>query len=218
MSNNNVKVQKSGWTIRGIPIATIALAACVRLSFNSDKATKPFDNKVIGPSNYTVPVAQNTNQTLPEPAPEPNLNYTVPVAQNTNQTLPEPAPEHNLTCSNATECQVVLMVKGYDIGPSGPDGIVGPATLSAANKCIADGRCDLSFVIAITYSTPIIVPVYDEPVSTVGSSSVFSTFNPSAGTFIPYAGNGRGPTLLADGTWSHSAGRGTGSHHGGIIH
>jgi len=38
----------------------------------------------------------------------------------------------------------------------------------------------------------------------------------SPGAFIPYAGNGGGPTPCADGTWSHSSGRGTCSHHGGI--
>ena len=39
---------------------------------------------------------------------------------------------------------------------------------------------------------------------------------PPAPRFIPYPGNGLGPTPCADGTWSHSAGRGTCSHHGGI--
>lgn len=34
--------------------------------------------------------------------------------------------------------------------------------------------------------------------------------------FIPYPGNGGGPTLCADGMYSHSSGRGTCSHHGGI--
>jgi hypothetical protein len=34
--------------------------------------------------------------------------------------------------------------------------------------------------------------------------------------FIPYPGNGRGPTLCRDGMYSHSSGRGTCSHHGGI--
>lgn len=38
----------------------------------------------------------------------------------------------------------------------------------------------------------------------------------SNGGFIPYAGNGGGPTLCADGQWSHSSGRGTCSHHGGV--
>jgi hypothetical protein len=38
------------------------------------------------------------------------------------------------------------------------------------------------------------------------------------GPFIPYAGNGGGPTPCNDGTWSHSSGRGTCSHHGGIKH
>jgi len=38
-------------------------------------------------------------------------------------------------------------------------------------------------------------------------------FNP---VFIPYQGNGGGPTLCRDGTYSHSSGRGTCSHHGGI--
>jgi hypothetical protein len=36
------------------------------------------------------------------------------------------------------------------------------------------------------------------------------------GPFIPYAGNGGGPTQCNDGMWSHSSGRGTCSHHGGI--
>jgi hypothetical protein len=40
---------------------------------------------------------------------------------------------------------------------------------------------------------------------------------PQAGPFIPYPGNGLGPTPCADGTWSHSSGRGTCSHHGGIL-
>ena len=38
---------------------------------------------------------------------------------------------------------------------------------------------------------------------------------PQPGTFIPYQGNGDGPTLCSDGTYSHSSGRGTCSHHGG---
>jgi len=38
----------------------------------------------------------------------------------------------------------------------------------------------------------------------------------SSGGFIPYAGNGGGPTLCADGMTSHSSGRGTCSHHGGV--
>jgi LysM repeat protein len=44
-------------------------------------------------------------------------------------------------------------------------------------------------------------------------------FVPSADfhpAFIPYPGNGRGPTQCRDGTYSHSSGRGTCSHHGGI--
>lgn len=36
------------------------------------------------------------------------------------------------------------------------------------------------------------------------------------GQFIAYEGNGGGPTLCADGMVSHSSGRGTCSHHGGI--
>lgn len=38
---------------------------------------------------------------------------------------------------------------------------------------------------------------------------------PQPGPFIPYRGNGFGPTPCADGSWSHSSGRGTCSHHGG---
>lgn len=43
-----------------------------------------------------------------------------------------------------------------------------------------------------------------------------SPMGPSFGPYIPYAGNGGGPTLCADGLTSHSSGRGTCSHHGGI--
>lgn len=42
------------------------------------------------------------------------------------------------------------------------------------------------------------------------------TAQPSTGMFIPYAGNGAGPTLCSDGMYSHSSGRGTCSHHGGV--
>lgn len=38
----------------------------------------------------------------------------------------------------------------------------------------------------------------------------------ATGGFIPYEGNGGGPTLCADGAMSHSSGRGTCSGHGGI--
>ncbi len=40
--------------------------------------------------------------------------------------------------------------------------------------------------------------------------------SPATGAFIAYAGNGGGPTLCSDGSLSHSSGRGTCSHHGGI--
>jgi uncharacterized membrane protein YgcG len=36
------------------------------------------------------------------------------------------------------------------------------------------------------------------------------------GGFIAYEGNGGGPTLCSDGMYSHSSGRGTCSHHGGV--
>jgi hypothetical protein len=39
---------------------------------------------------------------------------------------------------------------------------------------------------------------------------------PLPATFIPYPGNGGGPTRCRDGTYSHSSGSGTCSHHGGI--
>lgn len=39
---------------------------------------------------------------------------------------------------------------------------------------------------------------------------------PSPRMFIPYEGNGRGPTLCRDGMYSHSSGPGTCSHHGGV--
>lgn len=48
----------------------------------------------------------------------------------------------------------------------------------------------------------------------IGASAGTATTAP--GQFIPYAGNGGGPTQCNDGTWSHSSGRGTCSHHGGV--
>ena len=39
---------------------------------------------------------------------------------------------------------------------------------------------------------------------------------PGLGPFIPYPGNGGGPTVCRDGMVSHSSGSGTCSHHGGI--
>jgi predicted small secreted protein len=36
-----------------------------------------------------------------------------------------------------------------------------------------------------------------------------------SGDYIPYEGNGGGPTQCADGTYSHSSGPGTCSWHGG---
>jgi LysM repeat protein len=52
-------------------------------------------------------------------------------------------------------------------------------------------------------------PLYAGETLTIPSSA----FNP---VFIPYRGNGGGPTQCRDGTYSHSSGRGTCSHHGGI--
>ena len=43
-----------------------------------------------------------------------------------------------------------------------------------------------------------------------------STTTTQPGQFIPYPGNGGGPTLCRDGTYSNSSGRGTCSWHGGI--
>jgi len=39
---------------------------------------------------------------------------------------------------------------------------------------------------------------------------------PSGGNYIPYPGNGGGPTRCRDGSISNSSGRGTCSYHGGI--
>lgn len=49
-----------------------------------------------------------------------------------------------------------------------------------------------------------------------GGSAGSGTTTTAPGTFIPYEGNGGGPTLCRDGTYSRSSGRGTCSHHGGI--
>ena len=47
-------------------------------------------------------------------------------------------------------------------------------------------------------------------------SAAGGTTTTQPGQFIPYPGNGGGPTLCRDGTYSNSSGRGTCSHHGGI--
>jgi LysM repeat protein len=51
-------------------------------------------------------------------------------------------------------------------------------------------------------------PLFAGDTLTIPSSS----FSPA---FIPFQGNGGGPTLCRDGTYSHSSGRGTCSWHGG---
>lgn len=50
----------------------------------------------------------------------------------------------------------------------------------------------------------------------VRSGSGDPVSQPLPGAFIPYPGNGGGPTLCSDGMYSHSSGRGTCSHHGGV--
>jgi hypothetical protein len=54
------------------------------------------------------------------------------------------------------------------------------------------------------------------PVERADPGAAFGSERRIPGTFIPYSGNGRGPTLCADGMYSHSSGRGTCSHHGGV--
>ena len=61
---------------------------------------------------------------------------------------------------------------------------------------------EVSGVSGVPYS----VPSGSDPKSSVSGP----------GGYIPYEGNGRGPTLCADGKWSRSSGRGTCSHHGGV--
>ena len=55
-----------------------------------------------------------------------------------------------------------------------------------------------------------------EPARLISYSTPTSNTVAYGDRFIPYAGNGGGPTQCADGMLSHSSGRGTCSHHGGI--
>lgn len=48
-----------------------------------------------------------------------------------------------------------------------------------------------------------------------GIQTQLSWSSGSGSPFIPYAGNGQGPTVCNDNMVSHSAGQGTCSHHGG---
>jgi hypothetical protein len=69
------------------------------------------------------------------------------------------------------------------------------------------------------YNTPAPSSTSGSTTSSSSSSSSDSTYTPTqpdSGSFIPYEGNGGGPTLCKDGKWSHSSGRGTCSGHGGI--
>lgn len=52
--------------------------------------------------------------------------------------------------------------------------------------------------------------------SSARSGSAAPVSQPLPADFIPYPGNGGGPTLCNDGMYSHSSGRGTCSHHGGV--
>jgi hypothetical protein len=194
-----------GWTFRGIAISTIAVAACIRLS----SSTSHKEVEVVPTTTYTVPASASTQATPP--------NHTTTV------------------CTTVAECQIALVIKGYDPGPI--DGIYGQRTANAWAKCYKDGVCT-SAVLDVpqhvpTYATyvPPVNDIHLEPhppgmygLGDIGvsntptpiSDAIFNAYG--GGTFIPYHGNGLGPTLLNDGTWSHSAGRGTGSHHGGIAH
>lgn len=66
-------------------------------------------------------------------------------------------------------------------------------------------------------ANPFVLP--GTPVYGIGQRRDYSGGGASVtprGQYIPYEGNGGGPTPCADGTWSHSSGSGTCSHHGGI--
>jgi hypothetical protein len=60
------------------------------------------------------------------------------------------------------------------------------------------------------------IRVTRSPAGPAGSDASARPDLPPPRTFIPYPGNGGGPTLCSDGTYSHSTGRGTCSGHGGI--
>lgn len=62
--------------------------------------------------------------------------------------------------------------------------------------------------------TPNLARATPQPVRT---STPFRFPTPVPGRcYIPYSGNGGGPTLCNDGSISNSSGRGTCSHHGGV--
>lgn len=107
-------------------------------------------------------------------------------------------------CKSVFECQLWLVKKEYDIGPEGADGIYGSHTAAAWAKCRADKVCIGPLVPEPNYY-PYVPP------------SLPPSFGHDNGNFIPYGGNGLGPTQCFDGKWSHSSGRGACSHHGGAF-
>lgn len=123
---------------------------------------------------------------------QPPATYVTPQATyHPVQSAPQPQPQQLVTVA---QFQQALIAHGYLVGATGADGIYGPATQKAWTKCFNDHVCATP-----ADPLPVQLPAYD----------------PQVGPFIPYEGNGGGPTLCADGMWSHSSGSGTCSHHGG---
>lgn len=107
---------------------------------------------------------------------------------------------------------------------------IGGLSAFSARDRLADGAALLGHAAATRPPASATVPVA-APTSALRTSAGIAaptlarpptasfSANPTATperVFIPYAGNGGGPTQCRDGTWSHSSGRGTCSHHGGV--
>lgn len=75
-------------------------------------------------------------------------------------------------------------------------------------------RLPAGAVAPVVHAT-ITVPTYAPTPTAIPVSAPRVVAADSQGGFISYEGNGGGPTLCADGSSSHSSGRGTCSHHGG---
>lgn len=118
--------------------------------------------------------------------------------------LIEPA---DYTSTNPDEAQQILT--SFQLSqPAASITAVSPAITAAAAPTTTPAPAAVASSV-VTAPTPVVsspVPVRTAPSPTPVPS----------GPYIPYAGNGLGPTQCADGTVSHSSGRGTCSHHGGI--
>ena len=113
--------------------ATIAVPAA-QPSKNQEQAPIPVSSDT---NTNTVAVCDPTGQL----GDMPKDNVAAAIADGYYLADGERCGTPSTQCVGAEECQTFLEEHGYDIGESGADGVLGPATASAWADCWEDGVC-----------------------------------------------------------------------------